>query len=750
MAIRHKRKALADYTWLNTDLVDGQVGVNTVDGTLHVLKTDNSVFEIAYDKSVWKGPWVDSSYQYNEMTRDGDWTMICSNPAGTLERPAPTPIGSPEDSIDRDINFSETNYIGIVEMYHEFTLAQSGWLTELYIKVPEFNTDTIARVTVTNVTKGISSVMNSVILTAEAWTPLALDWRPVGVGVDFIIKFEIYNSTGASDVIGRWDSNEGTGSPANEEFKMNNFVSPSTINIDHNDRSGANRSTALDGIPIGSILLINETGSLDRNVKVRIDAVDTAPLLYTGYTVSVISNGDKNIRDGKECTLTFDLPISQPTRYYDALDYYLGATNQPAFANFTTKLYYDGVLQADVDDAYGIGIIFQEAYVSPDWQLISISGASATGAQAATVTIVDNLTSTDANAALSANMGRELNVTKSDINHTHALPDLTDVILTTPVLDDVLTYNGTDWINKAFPVAQKDFPSITLGVPANVAITTTFTNIDWGTNVLVQNDTTIIEHDPVNTTRVLIKESGLYFLAFSVSFDADAGEEQIRVRALTNDLTLIPGSERLASEDDEINDLSNSITCELIAGDYVTLQVQATGAGNVLESTTTFMMTRASSVKGDVGPAGPPGTFKDSFAGHNSATTQTFTTTITNNFATNVRNDGAYTHNTVVGGSEITINTAGWYRVAHTVSINNTSNTRSTASSSIEVNGVLVSGSKAYSYHRNNNDGFDSSSKTMLLNLAVNDVVRVRSTSNDGQTLVTVADGCNITIEAID
>jgi len=43
MAIKHKRKALTNYSWLAGDLVDGQIGVNTVDGTLHTLKTDNTV-----------------------------------------------------------------------------------------------------------------------------------------------------------------------------------------------------------------------------------------------------------------------------------------------------------------------------------------------------------------------------------------------------------------------------------------------------------------------------------------------------------------------------------------------------------------------------------------------------------------------------------------------------------------------------------------------------------------------------------
>ena len=43
MAIRHKRKSTSGYSWLSTDLVEGQVGLNIVDGTLHFKKTDNSV-----------------------------------------------------------------------------------------------------------------------------------------------------------------------------------------------------------------------------------------------------------------------------------------------------------------------------------------------------------------------------------------------------------------------------------------------------------------------------------------------------------------------------------------------------------------------------------------------------------------------------------------------------------------------------------------------------------------------------------
>lgn len=47
MAIRHKRKNSAGYSWQSTDLVEGQIGLNTSDGTLHFKKTDNSVVNLA-------------------------------------------------------------------------------------------------------------------------------------------------------------------------------------------------------------------------------------------------------------------------------------------------------------------------------------------------------------------------------------------------------------------------------------------------------------------------------------------------------------------------------------------------------------------------------------------------------------------------------------------------------------------------------------------------------------------------------
>jgi len=145
-----------------------------------------------------------------------------------------------------------------------------------------------------------------------------------------------------------------------------------------------------------------------------------------------------------------------------------------------------------------------------------------------------------------------------------------------------------------------DLSAVTAGLAANIAINTTFTNVQWPQTFL-ENDTTTIEHDNTNTERFLIKETGLYLIGYSISFDADPGEETIAGRVLIDDLTLVPGSYREASEDDEVNDLSNFIAAELTAGTYITFQSQANGTGNTLHSSSTFTVVRARASTGAPG-----------------------------------------------------------------------------------------------------------------------------------------------------
>ena len=46
MAIKHKRKNSAGYTWQSGDLVEGQIGLNIADGTAHIKKANGTVVAI--------------------------------------------------------------------------------------------------------------------------------------------------------------------------------------------------------------------------------------------------------------------------------------------------------------------------------------------------------------------------------------------------------------------------------------------------------------------------------------------------------------------------------------------------------------------------------------------------------------------------------------------------------------------------------------------------------------------------------
>jgi hypothetical protein len=141
------------------------------------------------------------------------------------------------------------------------------------------------------------------------------------------------------------------------------------------------------------------------------------------------------------------------------------------------------------------------------------------------------------------------------------------------------------------------------------------------------------------------------------------------------------------------------------------------------------------------------------FFGHNGNTVQTYTTGLTTiNFGTITRNDSDYTAATVSGGTEITINKAGtnWFKVSFDVSIDGTTSSRSSGRTELQVNGTALPGSLSFTYHRTNTQGEDTASKTVLVELTQNDVIRVQSVRIAGTApLSTIQNGCSLTIESI-
>jgi len=299
----------------------------------------------------------------------------------------------------------------------------------------------------------------------------------------------------------------------------------------------------------------------------------------------------------------------------------------------------------------------------------------------------------------------------------------------------------TDWEIVTSAAVAGDLEAVVLSNTTSSAIASpAFANVTWNTTH-IENVAAVIEHDGINTERILIKDTGLYFLNADVSYDADALEEQIDFRFLIDDTTEVPGSLRTGTDDDEIGAASLSIVALLTAGQYLTFQIQASGAGNLLHSSTRISVISAKGVKGADGAAGadgadgagaPPRVF-DVYDNTGGQLLDTITPIIFN--LDTVRKDsggGSFT----LAADELTINVTGTYEISFRVGATRTTGTRTTLRAWLELNSVEVLGTTTKAYIRTLMTG-TTTTTTLILDLTAGDILRISGILDTAATTAT-------------
>lgn len=381
----------------------------------------------------WKNLWVSAAYKENDTVRDGDWTMIANK--DTTERAAPVPSGVPTFVLPLVPTWDvpDPSSVAVIHSGHEYTFTSAGWIKELRVWAPSIDPSVAYRIVIvdiTNPTVPVVRVIPDPILNEDDWATVALDYVAVSIGTVFRIYLDVLNSSGEQQTVDGWNtvSTSNTTVPTTSQWVAR--ADGANVRM-HNTSLGATYGVQLAALPVGTEIRIVETGDTNKSVTYETTGAttptpDTADGSYTLIPTLKISEGPGGFpTTGNPATITITEFIAAATEYVEFTDFLL--TGQPAWATVVGYLSIGGTAQALLrrlgeefpvafavsSNAYGVDIEFQEAYVSPDWDLVAVSDGGGLGEEAGSViTIVDNLTTQDAAQALSSNMGYVLDQSK--------------------------------------------------------------------------------------------------------------------------------------------------------------------------------------------------------------------------------------------------------------------------------------------------------------------------------------------------
>lgn len=350
------------------------------------------------------------------------------------------------------------------------------------------------------------------------------------------------------------------------------------------------------------------------------------------------------------------------------------------------------------------------------------------------------------------------------------------------------------WIS--VPINKVDLATVQSVISGNIQLTNNWTTIPFAVNQ-ISNATDVIEQ--TSNTVFKVKEDGLYSLRYNFSVETDRQTHITNAQILKNGTDLVVGSTGLLnSYPKEIIQLTNETNVELQANDELTVHMKYTyGYGSqpddLILPPSMFTITKLDGVKGAKGDPGdavgssihvlknsvaiPNGPFDTlNFTGsnitttslipgtltiavtptatsvpvcfrHNGDNTQTFNSSWTTiQFEEQGKMDSGYTY---INGLCF-VNTTGWYEVEYNISLDVTSNSRTSSQARLLLNNTPVDGSNSFGYHRTNSNGESTFSARVMINMTAGSYVKVEATRIDGGgSLQTLPHGCRLIIKKI-
>jgi hypothetical protein len=367
-------------TWMNdmsgrASSVDGNLAAHEANKSnphevMHAQLTDvtGDDTDNPHGNMKWQNVWVQQQYLKHDVVRDGAYLMIAN--ADTTDQAAPQDNGNPAwdmPDVPAWANFSDTSIVG---SGHTYLFSETVYVNSVRVWVPVTGAGIVYRLT--KIGNGIVSSIDLFGLTAGQWTVVGINPTLILAGEEATLYLESSNTGGSTQVTGGWtrDVNSNGNEPANESWNRNN--AGSVLRIDFEDLNSTDRQSELEGIIVGSTIVMAETAIPSNFTEFQVLANPSTGLTSVSYLVAITDSGAAEPTIGEITTMTADIPIAQSTDFVGIVNGWVGT--EPVYADVTSFLSYDGVNQgADPDNQYGVSINVQRIIISPDWDVMSIS-----------------------------------------------------------------------------------------------------------------------------------------------------------------------------------------------------------------------------------------------------------------------------------------------------------------------------------------------------------------------------------------
>jgi len=307
----------------------------------------------------WRSAWVQGTvYKLWDVVRDGEWTMVCvtESPSGTTERPGVVPQGEQYRLIP-DAMGSDSVTAKQLTFGQRYQFPRSGYISGVWVDTVIGNQYTVWAINNPLEPNAVGKQLLSFTATASGWNnyPVASNQIVTEQSVLDIYVTATEPDPTPVEVEVNYDyrTPNNAGIPASGECQQSNG-DVSTLRFDFIDDDGTDREALLLSLEPGDVV---STTSGDWSVQAVLDkgtyaAVAVAPAMQ---------QGSQGVR-----VFALQTTDATPITFGHDVDHWVGSPVQGIFSQ-------DGGAQVFSDDAYGVDITVQDAYVPTQFEVLARS-----------------------------------------------------------------------------------------------------------------------------------------------------------------------------------------------------------------------------------------------------------------------------------------------------------------------------------------------------------------------------------------